>query len=181
MLKDFKEFLLKQNALALAIGIIIGVAIGKVVSAIVEDVINPVIGLLLPGGDWRAAKIVLAHGTDAAGKPTEIGITYGHLIGSVVDFVIIAFVVYMIGRAFMPKPAEGADDEGVPAVQGDHPDRRHAVQGLHPACRGIGRMRLGGCYFSCEVHRSCRRARSLQDCAPRGWLGNSREPPGGKR
>ena len=68
MLKDFKEFLLKQNALALAIGIIIGVAIGKVVSALVEDVINPVIGLLLPGGDWRAAKIVLAHGTDAAGQ-----------------------------------------------------------------------------------------------------------------
>ena len=107
-LKDFKEFLLKQNALALAIGIIIGVAIGKVVSAIVEDAINPVIGLILPGGDWRAAKIVLSQGVDAAGKPTESAITYGHLIGSVVDFVIIAFVVYLIGRAFMPKPAAKA-------------------------------------------------------------------------
>ncbi|HJW13705.1 MAG TPA: large conductance mechanosensitive channel protein MscL [Thermoanaerobaculia bacterium] len=105
MLKQFKEFLLKQNAVALAIGVIIGAAIGKVVSAIVEDAINPVIGLLLPGGDWRNAKIVLAHGLDAAGKPTESAITYGHLIGSAVDFVIIAFVVYMIGRAFLPKPA----------------------------------------------------------------------------
>jgi large conductance mechanosensitive channel len=106
MLKDFKEFLLKQNALALAIGVIIGAAIGKVVSSIVEDTINPIIGLLLPGGDWRNAKIVLAHGMDAAGKPTEAAITYGHLVGSIVDFVIIALVVYLITKAFLPKPGE---------------------------------------------------------------------------
>jgi large conductance mechanosensitive channel len=104
MLKEFKEFLLKQNALALAIGVIIGAAIGKVVSSIVEDAINPVIGLILPGGDWRNAKIVLTHGVDAAGKPTEAAITYGHLIGAAIDFLIIAFVVYMIGKAFLPKP-----------------------------------------------------------------------------
>ena len=106
MIKEFKEFLLKQNALALAVGVIIGAAVGKVVSAIVEDTINPIIGLLLPGGDWRNAKIVLAHGIDAAGKPTESAITYGHVIGSLVDFVIIGFVVYMIARAFIPKPGE---------------------------------------------------------------------------
>ena len=106
MIKEFKEFLLKQNALALAVGIIIGAAVGKVVTAIVDDTINPVIGLLLPGGDWRNAKIVLAHGMDAAGKPTETAITYGHLIGSLVDFMIIAFVVYMIAKAFIPKPGE---------------------------------------------------------------------------
>jgi large conductance mechanosensitive channel len=106
MLRDFKEFLLKQNALALAIGVIIGAAIGKVVSGIAEDVINPIIGLLLPGGDWRTAKIVLAHGVDAAGKPTETAITYGHLIGVAIDFIIIAFVVFMIMKAFMPKPGE---------------------------------------------------------------------------
>jgi len=108
MIRDFKEFLLKQNALALAIGVIIGVAIGKVVSSLVEDVINPVVGLLLPGGDWRSARIVLAHGMDASGKATESAISYGHLIGAVVDFVIIAFVVYMIGKAFIPKPADKA-------------------------------------------------------------------------
>lgn len=106
MVKEFKEFLLKQNALALAIGVIIGAAIGKVVSSIVDDAINPIVGLLLPGGDWRNAKVVLSHGMDAAGKPTEAAITYGHLIGAVVDFVIIAFVVYMIGKAFMPKPGD---------------------------------------------------------------------------
>src|SRR6266540_2353168 len=110
MIKDFKEFLLKQNALALAIGVIIGAAIGKVVSGIAEDVINPIIGLLLPGGDWRTAKIVLANGMDAAGKPTEAAITYGHLIGVAIDFTIIAFVVFLIGKAFMPKPAEKKPD-----------------------------------------------------------------------
>lgn len=106
MLKDFKAFLLKQNALALAIGVIIGAAIGKVVSSIAEDVLNPIIGLVLPGGDWRNAKIILSRGMDAAGKPTESGITYGHLIGSIVDFVIIAFVIYLITKAFLPKPGE---------------------------------------------------------------------------
>src|SRR6266508_4473703 len=108
MIKDFKEFLLKQNALALAIGVIIGAAIGKVVSSIADDVLNPIIGLLLPGGDWRAAKIVLSRGVDAAGKPTESSITYGHLIGSIVDFVIIALVIYIISRIFLPKPHEKA-------------------------------------------------------------------------
>lgn len=114
VLKDFKAFLLKQNALALAIGVIIGAAVGKVVSSIAEDVLNPLIGLILPGGDWRNAKIVLARGVDAAGKPTESAITYGHLIGSIVDFVIIAFVVYMITKALLPKPGEAPPTKECP-------------------------------------------------------------------
>jgi hypothetical protein len=57
----FQEFLLKQNALALAVGVIIGAAIGKVVASLVADVLMPVIGLGMPGGDWRAAKIVLSE------------------------------------------------------------------------------------------------------------------------
>jgi large conductance mechanosensitive channel len=114
VLKDFKDFLLKQNALALAIGVIIGAAVGKVVSSIAEDVLNPLIGLVLPGGDWRNAKIILAQGVDAAGKPTQSAITYGHLIGSIVDFVIIALVVYMITKAFLPKPGEPAATKECP-------------------------------------------------------------------
>ena len=106
MMKEFKGFLVKQNALALAIGVIIGAATSKIVTSIVEDVISPVVGLVLPGGDWRSARIVLARGVDAAGKPTESAITYGHLIGAILDFVIIALVVFMIVRAFIPKPDE---------------------------------------------------------------------------
>lgn len=110
MWKDFKEFLLKQNALALAIGVIIGAAVGKIVSSIAEDVLNPIIGLLLPSGSWRDAKIILARGVDAAGKPTETAITYGHLIGSIVDFVMIALVVFLIARTFIPKKDEKKPD-----------------------------------------------------------------------
>jgi large conductance mechanosensitive channel len=104
MVKEFKEFLVKQNALALAVAVIIGAAIGKVVSSIVEDVINPIIGLALPGGSWRDAKIVLSHSTDATGKVVENGISYGHLIGAIVDFVIIGFVIFMIIKYALPKP-----------------------------------------------------------------------------
>ena len=104
MAREFKEFLVKQNALALAVAVIIGAAIGKVVSSIVDDVINPVLGLALPGGGWREAKIVLAHSTDATGKVVENSIQYGHLLGALVDFVIIGLVVFMIIKYALPKP-----------------------------------------------------------------------------
>ena len=102
--REFKEFLVKQNALALAVAVIIGAAIGKVVTSIAEDVVNPIIGLALPGGSWREAKIVLSRTTDATGKVVENGITYGHLIGAVVDFVIIGFVIFLIIKFALPKP-----------------------------------------------------------------------------
>jgi large conductance mechanosensitive channel len=104
MVREFKEFLVKQNALALAVAVIIGAAIGKVVSSIVDDVINPVLGLALPGGGWREAKIVLAHSTDATGKVVENSIQYGHLLGALVDFIIIGLVVFMIIKYALPKP-----------------------------------------------------------------------------
>ena len=71
MLQDFKAFLTKSNALALAVSVIIGAATGKVVTALVEDLLMPIIGLILPAGDWRAAKIVLKTSTDAAGSDRE--------------------------------------------------------------------------------------------------------------
>ncbi len=111
MVKEFKEFLLKQNALALAIGVIIGASIGKVVSAIADDVINPIAGLLLPAGDWRNAKFVLSRASDATGKVTENAIAYGDLLGRVIDFVIIGLVVYLIAKAFIPRPGKPTTKE----------------------------------------------------------------------
>jgi large conductance mechanosensitive channel len=104
MIREFKDFLVKQNALALAVAVIIGAAIGKVVSSIVDDVINPVLGLALPGGSWREAKIVLSSTTDATGKVVENAIQYGHLLGAIVDFVIIGLVIFMIIKYALPKP-----------------------------------------------------------------------------
>jgi large conductance mechanosensitive channel len=104
VLNEFKEFLLKTNALALAIGVIIGAAVGKVVSSLVGDILMPVIGLLIPGGTWREASIVLVQKPD--GTPGA-AITYGTFLGAVIDFVIIALVVFMITKALL-KPAPAA-------------------------------------------------------------------------
>lgn len=105
MLKDFVAFLTKANALALAIGVIIGAATGKVVSAVVDDLLMPLIGLFMPAGDWREAQLVLSHSADANGKITVNAIKYGHFIGSLIDFAIIAFVVFLITKALLPKAA----------------------------------------------------------------------------
>src|ERR1043165_10299124 len=105
MFAEFRGFLTKTNALALAVGVIIGAAVSSVVSAVSADVLMPVIGLFLPGGDWRQAKVVLRTTTDAAGKVTESAITYGHLIGAVLDFIIISFVLFLIVRKLV-KPVQ---------------------------------------------------------------------------
>ena len=114
---EFKQFLLKQNALALAVGVIIGAAIGKVVAAIADDVVNPIAGLLLPAGDWRSAKVVLSRATDAAGKVTENGIAYGDLIGRVIDFLIIGIVVFLIAKAFIPKASSKITTKSCPECE----------------------------------------------------------------
>jgi large conductance mechanosensitive channel len=106
MLKGFQEFLLKTNALALAVGVIIGAAVGKVVSSLVSDILMPFISLLIPGGEWRSAHFTI--GTMVKdGKTIENNVNYGVFFGNVVDFVIIAFCVYLITKAFI-KEAEAA-------------------------------------------------------------------------
>jgi len=106
MIADFKKFLLQTNAFALAIGVIIGAAVGKVVTSIVGDLLMPVIGLVLPGGGWRDLKWVLSTKPD--GTPAN-AITYGSFLGNLVDFVVIALVVYLITKAFLkPSPAAAA-------------------------------------------------------------------------
>jgi large conductance mechanosensitive channel len=101
---EFRTFLTKTNALALAIGVIIGAAVGNVVAALVSDILMPLVSLFLPAGDWRQAKIVLTTGIDAAGKPTENAILYGHFIGILLDFIIVAIVVFLIVRSLLREP-----------------------------------------------------------------------------
>jgi large conductance mechanosensitive channel len=107
---DFRGFLTKTNALALAVGVIIGGAVGSVVSALAADILMPIVGLFLPGGSWREAKIVLKSTTDAAGKITESAVLYGHFIGTLVDFLIISLVLFLIVRTLVrPVPASAAE------------------------------------------------------------------------
>ena len=99
-LNEFKAFLTKNNVLGLAVGVVIGGAVGKVVSGIVDDVIMPIVGVILPGGEWRNAALVLSG---------ENAIKFGDLIGRLIDFVIVAAVVFFILKAFIksekPPPA----------------------------------------------------------------------------
>jgi large conductance mechanosensitive channel len=107
MIPEFKAFLLKTNALALAIGVIIGGALGTVVSSLVNDIIMPPIGMALGGVDFSQLKIVLkdAVGGDPA---TEVAIRYGLFLNAIIAFVVIAFVVWQISRMLIkePPPAE---------------------------------------------------------------------------
>ncbi|HEV7426067.1 MAG TPA: large conductance mechanosensitive channel protein MscL [Thermoanaerobaculia bacterium] len=100
MIAEFRGFLTKTNALALAVGVIIGAAVGNVVSGLAADILMPLIGLFLPGGDWRQAKYIL-HPADAAAKTSESAILYGHFLGTVIDFVVISFVVFLIVKALV--------------------------------------------------------------------------------
>jgi large conductance mechanosensitive channel len=105
MLGEFKGFLLKTNALALAIGVIIGGALGTVVNSLVNDILMPPIGFVLGGVDFSALKIVLkaAVGGDPA---TEVAIRWGAFVNAVIAFVVIAFVVWQISRTLIKEPAE---------------------------------------------------------------------------
>src|SRR6202162_5496173 len=112
MFKEFKTFIMRGNVLDLAIGVIIGAAFGKIVASLVADILNPIIGLALGKVDFSNMFIALngqSYATIAdakkAGAPT---INYGLFINSVIEFVIVAFVIFMIIKQvnrFMPKPA----------------------------------------------------------------------------
>lgn len=99
-MSDFKAFLTRSNALALAIGVIIGAALGAVVNSLVADIIMPPIGYVLGGMDFAALRIVLreAVGGDPA---TEVAIRWGAFLNALLAFVVIAFVAYVLGRALI--------------------------------------------------------------------------------
>lgn len=110
MIGEFRSFLTKTNALALAVGVIIGAAVGSIVSALAADILMPIIGLAMPGGGWREAKIVLSSTTDAAGKVVENAILYGHFIGTLLDFLIISLVLFLILRTLVkPVPVSAPE------------------------------------------------------------------------
>jgi large conductance mechanosensitive channel len=113
MVKGFRDFLLKNSVLALAIGFIMGAATGKVVSSLVADIFMPVISLLLPSGDWRTAKLVLTRSVGPDGKEVVNAINLGTFLGNVLDFVAIALVIYLITKALI-KEAPAAPSKKCP-------------------------------------------------------------------
>jgi large conductance mechanosensitive channel len=100
-MRGFKAFLLKNNVLALAVAVIVGGAVGKVVSSLAADIIMPLIGPLIPGGNWRTTTIEFGKKIGADGKEVINTINIGTFFGSVIDFLIIAMVVYIITKALL--------------------------------------------------------------------------------
>jgi large conductance mechanosensitive channel len=82
MLKEFKEFAMKGNVMDLAIGVIIGAAFGKIVSSLVNDIVMPLINPVMPAGDWRTMEI-------------GPGIKIGNFLATTLDFIIVAFVIFL--------------------------------------------------------------------------------------
>ena len=92
MLKEFKEFAFKGNVIDLAVAVIIGGAFGKIVSSLVNDVLMPAIGIILGGVSFKDLKYVI---TPANGDVLESAILYGSFIQSIIDFLIIAFSIFL--------------------------------------------------------------------------------------
>lgn len=95
-LKDFKDFAAKGNVLDLAIGVIMGSAFGKIVSSLVNDIIMPIISIMTGGLNFSEIKIVLRAATETH---AEVAILTGSFIKNIVDFVIIAFSIFLMIRA----------------------------------------------------------------------------------
>ena len=117
MVKEFKEFAMRGNVMDMAVGIIIGGAFGKIISSFVADVLMPPIGVLLGGTDFTGLKIILKDKVVEADKVVKEAVTlnYGNFIQVTIDFLIIAFAIFMMikmmnsmNRKEVPAPAAPA-------------------------------------------------------------------------
>ena len=117
MLKEFKEFAMRGNVVDMAVGIIIGGAFGKIVSSLVTDVVMPPIGLLMGGVDFRSLALTMK---EALGDKPAITIRYGLFVNTVIDFIIVAFAIFMMVRLMNAlKKKEEAAPAAAPAPTKD--------------------------------------------------------------
>ena len=122
---EFKEFAMKGNVVDMAIGVVIGAAFGKITTSLVNDVIMPLISRITGGVDFSAWKWVLkAAEVDETGAETaaEIAVNYGSFIAVVLDFLIIAFALFMVVKAInklrsIGKKEEPAEEEPAPTAE----------------------------------------------------------------
>jgi large conductance mechanosensitive channel len=110
MAKEFKEFAMRGNVVDMAVGIIIGAAFGKIVTSFVNDVLMPPIGILLGGVDFSYLMITLKN---AVGDSPDVVLKYGVFINTVIDFLIVAFAIFMVikGMNALKKKEEKAPPE----------------------------------------------------------------------
>ena len=116
MASEFKEFIMRGNVVDLAVGVIIGAAFGKIVTSLVDQIIMPPVGLVTGGVDFSQLKVLLKAADPVAKKP-EVAIQYGAFLNTCIQFLIIAFVIFLIvqgvnrlrrEKAAAPDPAPAA-------------------------------------------------------------------------
>lgn len=120
MIKEFKTFISKGNVLEMAVGLIMATYFGAIVKSLVNDIIMPPIGLALGGVDFAEMKLVLQEGVaEAEGVAAipEVAITYGVFINSIITFIIVAFCIFLVVKAYnnMKKKEEAAPPPAPPA------------------------------------------------------------------
>lgn len=113
MIKEFKEFAVKGNVVDMAVGIIIGAAFGKIISSLVGDVIMPPIGVAMGGVDFSNLSIVVKEAVD---KNPAVVIAYGKFLQTVIDFLIVAFAVFMAIKAMNSLKKKEAEAPAAPAA-----------------------------------------------------------------
>ena len=106
MWRDFKSFLIKQNALALAIAVVIGTALTRVVTALVEGIIMPIVAVAAPDGAWRTATLDVG----------PFHFLFGELLAAILNFLIVGFVAWRLSRIFI-KPDPGSPTRSCPACR----------------------------------------------------------------
>ena len=117
MISEFKEFAMRGNVIDLAVGVVIGAAFGKIVTALVEKVIMPPIGLLIGKVDFSELQWTLAKATtDAAGAEVPaVVIGYGEFINTIIQFVIVAFAIFMLIKVLNRLARKKAEEPAAPA------------------------------------------------------------------
>ena len=112
ILKEFKEFAVKGNAVDMAVGIIIGAAFGKIISSLVADVVMPPIGVLVGGMDFTKLAVTLK---DKVGDVPAVTLNYGNFIQTMVDFTIIAFAIFMVVKLINKLKKQEEDAPAAPS------------------------------------------------------------------
>ena len=113
VLQEFKQFAMRGNVMDMAIGIVIGAAFGKIISSIVGDVIMPPIGLLLGGVDFSNLAVTLKEGSEGV---QPVLLKYGVFINTVIDFLIIAFAIFMVVKGINAMKKKEEEKPSAPPV-----------------------------------------------------------------
>lgn len=124
MLKEFREFAVKGNALQLAVAVVIGNAFTRIVTAVVDDLLMPLLNAVLPGGEWRAWTV------------SPLKLQLGHLLGAIVDFLLIALVLFLLVKKVLERFARSRDAAPAPA-----PTTRACPECLEPVPLAARRCR----------------------------------------